>query len=154
MTDGKILEVEVAGVKDPLYCLSSDLDLIKLIRQAPKLKPRCELIAPLDNMLWDRKLVKALFNFDYTWEIYTPADQRQYGYYVLPLLYGDEFIARVEAVADRKTKLLIVKNIWVEPGITITAKLEKSILEALSRLAKFNEMDFNQTTLTHVEPKI
>lgn len=154
LTDGKILEVEVAGVKDPLYCLSSDLDLIKLIRQAPKLKPRCELIAPLDNMLWDRKLVKALFNFDYTWEIYTPADQRQYGYYVLPLLYGDEFIARVEAVADRKTKLLIVKNIWVEPGITITAKLEKSILEALSRLAKFNEMDFNQTTLTHVEPKI
>ena len=46
-------------------------------------------IGPLDNLIWDRDLIRWLFEFDYTWEVYKPAAQRQYGHYVLPVLYGD-----------------------------------------------------------------
>ena len=46
-------------------------------------------IGPLDNLIWDRDLIRWLFDFDYTWEVYKPAEQRQYGHYVLPVLYGD-----------------------------------------------------------------
>ena len=51
------------------------------------------MIAPLDNLLWDLKLIETLFDFRYTWEVYKPADKRDYGYYVLPVLYGDRFVA-------------------------------------------------------------
>ena len=104
MEEEKIIEVTVDGIKEKLYCLSTDRGLLKTVLQEAELKIRCELLAPLDNMLWDRRLIKALFDFDYKWEIYTPEAQRKYGYYVLPLLYGDRFIGRVEAIRDRKAK--------------------------------------------------
>jgi uncharacterized protein YcaQ len=62
--------------------------------------------APLDSLIWDRKLIKALFGFNYTWEIYTPAEKRKYGAYILPILWGERFIGRIEAVNDRKPKSL------------------------------------------------
>ena len=59
-------------------------------------KARLEFLAPLDPMLWDRKLIEAIWNYQYSWEIYTPAVKRKYGYYVLPVVYGDRFIGRIE----------------------------------------------------------
>jgi uncharacterized protein YcaQ len=53
------------------------------------------LIAPLDNLMWDLNLVEMLFGFRYAWEVYKPADKRHYGYYVLPVLYGDRLVARL-----------------------------------------------------------
>ena len=87
-------------------------------------KPRCEFIAPLDCMLWDRKLIRALFHFDYTWEIYTPPAKRKYGYYTLPVLYGDRFVGRIEAVSDTKAGVLRVKNVWYEDGVKQTKTLD------------------------------
>jgi len=139
LEEEKIVEITVEGIKDKLYCLSSDKGLLELTLQNPDLKARCELIAPLDNMLWDRKLIKALFDFDYKWEIYTPQSQRKYGYYVLPLLYGDSFIGRLEVVCDRKNKELLVKNIWYENNINQTKKLQTAIDKCLKRFAIFNE---------------
>jgi uncharacterized protein len=62
----------------------------------PALEPRVVFVAPLDQFMWDRKMVAHLFGFDYTWEIYTPLAKRKWGYYVLPVLYGDSLVARVE----------------------------------------------------------
>lgn len=138
LADEKILEIIVEGIKDKLYCLSDDRGLLETVLQEPGLKARCELIAPLDNMLWDRRLIKALFDFDYKWEIYTPEIQRKYGYYILPLLYGDRFIGRVEAICDRKAKTLVVKNIWYENGIRHTKKLQTAIDNCICRFARFN----------------
>jgi uncharacterized protein YcaQ len=90
-------------------------------------------------MLWDRRLIKALFDFDYKWEIYTPKEQRKYGYYVLPLLYGDRFIGRVEAIRDSKAKTLIVKNIWYERDAERTKALQTAIDDCLHKFAVFNE---------------
>ena len=142
LEEEKILEIKVDSIKDRLYCLSTDRDILETVLQEPELKARCELIAPLDNMLWDRRLIKAVFNFDYKWEIYTPEIQRKYGYYVLPLLYGDSFIGRVEAICDRKAGTLAVKNIWYEKGVKQTKKLQTAINNCICKLADFNECKY------------
>ncbi len=146
LAEEKILEITVEYVKDKLYCLSSDRDILEFVLQEPKLKARCELIAPLDNMLWDRKLIKTLFGFDYKWEIYTPEKQRKFGYYVLPLLYNDCFIGRVEAVCDRKGKTLDVKNIWYEENLKPAKRLETAINACICRFAEFNECKYVSET--------
>ncbi len=136
--EGKILEISVEGLKEQLYCRAEDLSLIEAVLRNAPFKSRCELLAPLDCMLWDRKLIRALFGFDYTWEIYTPAEKRKYGFYVLPLLYGDTFAGRVEAVAEKRTGTLTVKNIWYEDGVRQTKKLEAAVEGCLRRFARFN----------------
>ena len=88
----------------------------KVIGQKPS-AGRAIILAPLDNMLWDRKLIKELFGFDYKWEVYKPVSERSYGYYVLPVLYGDRFIARFEPGWDKTSGTIIVKNWWWEPGV-------------------------------------
>lgn len=139
LSEEKVLEISVEGLKDRLYCLEADRGILDRVLQGLEQKARCELLAPLDNMLWDRRLIKALFGFDYKWEIYMPEIQRKYGYYVLPLLYGERFIGRVEAICDRKQKTMIVKNIWYEKGVRQTKKLQKAVDNCLGRLADFNE---------------
>ena len=136
--DRKILAVHVAGMKDPLYCVASDRPLLDVIRQDTSLAPRCELLAPLDNLLWDRRLIRSLFGFDYTWEIYTPAAKRRYGTYVLPLLFGDRFTGRLEAVCDRKEKNLVVRRIWYETDVQPDSRLQEAVGDCLQRFARFN----------------
>ena len=101
-------------------------------------KPRLEFLAPLDPMLWDKAMIAALWDFSYSWEIYTPAVKRKYGYYTLPVLWGEDFIGRIEAVADRKNAVLQVKHFWPESGVRQTKKLHAAISGALKRLARFN----------------
>jgi len=134
-----IIPITVEGIKDTLYCLATDIPLLERILANKKLKPRMELIAPLDCLMWDRKLIQALFGFSYTWEIYTPSHKRQYGAYTLPLLYGHALIGRVEVINDRKTGMLVVKNIWFEDGVKQTKKLQEELDKCLKRFAKFNE---------------
>ncbi len=110
----KLIEVRVEGLSDSLYARASEAALLDEIASGAAYAPRTELIAPLDCLLWDRRLIRALFGFAYTWEIYTPEAKRQYGYYVLPLLCGEDFAGRVEAVADRREKMLRVKGVWWE----------------------------------------
>jgi uncharacterized protein YcaQ len=127
ISEGIILDTEVDGLKDKLYFLSEDTGLINYILQNLKLSKRCEFLAPLDNMLWDRKLIKALFKFDYKWEIYTPETERKYGHYVLPILYGDSFIGRIEFFCHRKEHKMAVKNLWYEDSAEITKETETAL---------------------------
>lgn len=138
LNEANIFAVTVEQMKDILYCRAEDLPLIEAVLNNPEPKYRCELIAPLDNLMWDRKLINELFGFDYTWEIYTPAIKRKFGYYALPLLYGENFIGRVEAIAERKTRVLVVKNIWYENGVKQPMKLRTALDDCFKRLAIFN----------------
>ncbi len=138
LEDGLILEVTVEGLNDLLYICEDDRDILESVLAEEEFAPRCELIAPLDSLIWDRKLIKALFGFEYKWEIYTPAVKRKYGAYVLPILYGEGFIGRVEAVCERKTKTLIIKNIWYEDNVKQTKKLQNTINTCLRHFMKFN----------------
>ncbi len=137
--EGELTAVQVDGIRFPLYMLSGDLPLLEsVVSGQAGLKPRLEFIAPLDPMMWDRKLAEAVWGFRYKWEIYTPADQRKYGYYVLPVLCGDRFIGRIEPKADRKAGILTVNHVWFEPGVRVTKKISGQIDRAVQRLAKLN----------------
>jgi len=151
LADNEIIEISIDNIKDKLYCLKADSGLLETVLQNPKIKERCELLAPLDNMLWDRKLIKLLFDFEYKWEIYKPESQRKYGYYVLPVLYGDRFVGRIEIVNDRNAKCLLVKKIWFEAGVKQTKKLEKLLDICLGRFALFNCCD-EVKKLVHCSP--
>ena len=138
--EGSIQKAAVDGIRFPVYFLTEDLPLVDAVLSDDiDLTQRLEFLAPLDPMLWDRKLIEAIWDYQYSWEIYTPAEKRKYGYYVLPMLYGEKMAGRIEAAADRKAETLVVKNIWYEPGIRQTKKLNTAIDAALRRLAKFNE---------------
>ncbi len=138
--EGVIRKTAVEGIRFPMYFLTEDLPLFEaVLSDAVDLSRRLEFLAPLDPMLWDRKLVEAIWDYQYSWEIYTPAEKRKFGYYVLPVLYGEKMAGRIEAAADRKAETLVIKNIWYEPGIRQTKKLNTAVGAAIGRLAKFND---------------
>ena len=136
---GAIHPVHIEGIKTVFYYRAEDDPLMQdVLAERADLKPRLEFLAPLDPFLWDKALIEALWGFRYSWEIYTPADRRKYGYYTLPVLWGEQFIGRIEAAADYKNGILRVKNLWLEHGIRMTKKLRTAVERALVRFSKFN----------------
>lgn len=123
---GLVTKVIVEGINEDLYCLT------EFLLKKEEIKKKISFIAPLDNLIWDRNLTKKLFDFDYKWEVYTPIVNRKYGYYVLPILYGSDFIGRIEFEMHRNHDVLVVKNIWWENSkeqtILIKGKLDKALL--------------------------
>ena len=138
LDEGTITQIAIEGLKQKFYICTADIPIIEKVLTNPIIKHRCEFIAPLDSLMWDKRLIKTIFNFEYTWEIYTPAVKRKYGTYVLPILYGDRFIGRIEAVNERKTNTLVIKNIWYEDGVKQTKKLKAAVSACIKRFAKFN----------------
>ena len=135
LDEKKLIAIEVEDVNVRCLLAAEDAPLLEEVMTAKTCKPRLEFIAPLDNMIWDRKWIKELFGFSYTWEIYTPAEKRIYGYYTLPILYGTAFIGRIEMARDAARKLLIVKKIWYEDS-SYKSRLPL-IQKALKRYQKF-----------------
>ena len=137
---GAILSAQVEGIKPVFYFRTEDEPLMQAVLAGTlDKKPRMEFLAPLDPLLWDKTMIAALWDFHYSWEIYTPADKRNYGYYTLPVLWGSDFIGRIEAVADQKDNTLRVKNIWLEPGVKQTKKLQLSLDRTIRRFSHFND---------------
>lgn len=88
--EGRLVSVEVEGV-----AAHATAEFLALLDQ-PSLEPEVKFLAPLDQFLWDRKMIAHLFGFDYIWEVYVPEAKRRWGYYVLPVLFGNTLVARVE----------------------------------------------------------
>jgi uncharacterized protein len=111
--EGRVVAISVDDDTTVYFAPPAVAEMIN--RWAPGRPAPAEIpfVAPLDNVMWDRRLIRDLFAFDYTWEVYKPASQRRYGYYVLPVLYGDTFIARWEP--RREDRHLVVRGIWWEP---------------------------------------
>ena len=138
--EGKIRSIYIEGIKPPFYYRSEYDDLMQsVLEETADLKPRMSFIAPLDPLMWDKSLVQAIFDFKYSWEIYTPAGKRKYGYYTLPIIFGDRFIGRIEAVPDKKDKVLQVKGLWWESDVKVTKKINNALEKALKQFAKFND---------------
>ena len=134
---GAILEVSVEGMKQPLFIKSEYKELLDKVMNEERLSKKAVFLAPLDNLIWDRKLIGELFDFDYIWEVYKPATLRSYGYYVLPVLYGDRFIARFEPGWDKAGSKMLIKNWWWEPGIKKSEQLKKDLVKCLKEFAEY-----------------
>ncbi|MBS1249544.1 MAG: hypothetical protein MAG431_01124 [Chloroflexi bacterium] len=100
--------------------------LDKITTQAPS-PPQAAFIAPLDNLMWDRKSLTWVFDFEYVWEVYKPKEKREYGYYVLPVIYGDRFVARFQPVFDKENKALAIQNWWWEEGVKPDAAMKSAL---------------------------
>ncbi len=112
INEGKVAEVQVEDLRKPLYLRSEDVPILESAR-ASSADGRMRVIAPLDNLIWDRKLIEALYGFQYRWEVYVPAPQRKFGYYVLPVYCRDQFVARFEPKHFRGG-VLSIANWWWE----------------------------------------
>ena len=138
--EGKISPVEVEGIKALFYYRSEDDALMdRIIEGRQDLKPRMSFLAPLDPLMWDKALILALWDYRYSWEIYTPAVKRKYGYYTLPVLFGDRFVGRIEVIPDRKEHILNVKGLWWEPDVRVTKKISAALDRTLREFGRFND---------------
>lgn len=139
---GALLPLRVEGIRDTLYLAVADEAALEASLALGEAAPRCELIAPLDSFLWDRRLIQALFGFSYTWEIYTKPDKRVYGPYVLPILMDGQLVGRVEPVLDRAAGRLRLRGLWWEEGVAPTRGRQRALNGALSRLAAYHGASF------------
>ena len=125
----KVIEIQIEDMKSPFYLTKESYRLL-LESLDQELVDSIRFIAPLDNFIWDRALVKELFDFEYTWQVYVPEAKRIYGYYVLPILYKDTFIGRLEPSRNKnRNNMLEIKNIWYE-NASYKNKQIKSLIEA------------------------
>jgi uncharacterized protein YcaQ len=111
--EGALVSVLVDGLRGPRFVLREELELLGA---APEPPPSVAFLAPLDPLVWDRNLLKSLFGFDYIWEVYVPQVRRRWGYYVLPLLFRDRLVGRIEPRIDRGGKRVQVLGLWWEEG--------------------------------------
>lgn len=129
---GEIEEVCVDTVDSHMYCSHKELQYFDV--DCSNLQKRVEFLAPLDNLLWDRKLLSDIFSFDYIWEIYIPEAKRQFCSYCQPILWGNELVGRIELKVEGTC--LTVRNIWIERPVDRIFLL--SLKEKLIRFAHFN----------------
>lgn len=141
LTQGKVTEVSVDGIAPTLYLRTEDENSLYSALSDRTRAPRAAVLAPLDNLLWDRRLVAELFDFDYRWEVYKPAPLRDFGYYVLPILYGDRFVARFEPARGSAGGAVVIRNWWWEPGITLSDEMRAALTDCFREFLAYLEAD-------------
>ncbi len=165
--EGVLAAVGIEGLKETYYLPLEDYDLLDTLEQGgvpARWKPLPEVsspattneevnfLAPLDNVIWDRVRLKELFDFDYVWEVYKPAHARKWGYYTLPILFGDRFVGRIAPRLDRKTRTLHIEGFWLEEADTTAQAqaanpvFEQALNAGLTRFARFHDAAYLDTT--------
>lgn len=130
---GALIPCRIEGRDEIFYAMPEAADMLEKAGH----RPTARFIAPLDNLLWDRDMIEALFGFKYRWEVYTPVEKRQYGYYVLPVLYGSRFVARFEPEPVAKAGQFRVKGWWWEDDARVSRAMLEAIEAAMARFARF-----------------
>jgi hypothetical protein len=111
-----------------LYCLRDDVRLLEALSRDPAPKagePTVRLLAPLDPLIYDRTLTARLWNFDYTWEAYTPPAKRVRGYYAMPVLVGTCIVGHVDPKANRETRRIRLNSRRIKRGHSVTRALQQ-----------------------------
>ncbi len=145
-TKGRIVACALIGPdgrRRPGWLQPSDLDLVERLERLRPRRDRGVLLSPFDPVLWDRRRVKQLFQFDQVLEIFKPAARRIYGYYCLPVLAGEKLVARLDLKADRRVGRLKVLALHFEAGRsarTVPAADRQAARSALARYAEALEL--------------
>lgn len=128
---GEFIETKVTDGSIRKYLTTREI--FEAAENTPDLQTddRIRFIGPLDPVVWDRKLAKDIFAFDYIWEVYKPKAKRIWGYYCLPVLYRDKFIGRIDPKIDHKSETLRISNAYFEKGITLKEEIRESLIRAL-----------------------
>lgn len=120
LAEGALVQVSVEGVRGERCVVAPEAAALdEAARSTAAGEPAgtsVAFLAPLDPLVWDRELLRTLFDFDYVWEVYVPAAKRRWGYYVLPILFGDRLVGRIEPRIETKADQLRIVDVWWEPG--------------------------------------
>jgi uncharacterized protein YcaQ len=112
---GALVAVDVEGVRGKRFVLAEEL---ALLQAPPEPTLSVAFIPPFDSLLWDVGLLASLFGFDYVWEGFFAPAKRRWGYYVLPIVFGDRFVGRIEPRIDRDRARVEVLDVWWEDGFS------------------------------------
>jgi uncharacterized protein len=129
---GRAVEVAIEGLPGERFVHVDDLPLLDQIERG-EWEPRTTLLSPFDTLIHDRERTEELFDFRFRLEIYVPKAQREYGYFVLPILHGDRLIGRADPEYDRKRRVLTIKALHWEPKAPAGGK--KAARTAIAELA-------------------
>jgi hypothetical protein len=157
---GRFAQVQIEGGRETYLVLGEDVPVLESLAKGkvpkgwnPKETSTWEevtFLAPLD-IVSARGRAKKLFDFEYTWEVYTPAHKRRWGYYVLPILYGDDLVARLDPKLDRTTMTLEIKGFWHQEDAPVKdVGFANALARGLIRFAKF--LGAKQVDLSAIEP--
>ena len=137
---GALAPVEVQNVRGRRFVLAGELELLE---SPPEPAPSVAFIPPFDSLLWDTGLVESLFGFEHVWEGFFPPLKRRWGYYVLPILFGDRFVGRIEPRIDAAERRVKVLNVWWERGFAPRSAegFHEAMQEALSAYRRFAGAD-------------
>lgn len=134
---GEVLAVGVEGHPETLYMRAADLPTLEQAQNGKTPRAQAAFIAPLDNLIWNRRLIGELFGFTYIWEVYKPKKDRQYGYYTMPVLYGDKFVARMDAKLDRKSNVLTLNGWWWEDNVKVSSAMQNAVKARFKKFMKY-----------------
>lgn len=136
VAEGRVAQVKVEAADGSAGKVAYALaDVGRRIRDLPEMPSMMRLLCPFDPVLRDRARAHRLFNFHFRFEAFVPAAERKHGYYVMPILRGDELVGKADPKFDRATGTLHVRKVWWEPGVKVTRRLLTSLEEAAHRLA-------------------
>ncbi len=136
--DSSIHQVRVEGFqeRDERYVHDLDLRLLESMKD-DAFQPRVSLLPPFDNLICGRARTNRVFGFDYSHEMFLPEHKRKFGYYVLPILWGDRLIGRVAPLMERSKERLLINSLHAEPGAPGDKEVASKIGDAIQRLAEF-----------------
>jgi hypothetical protein len=138
---GELVAFEIEGLEDQRFCALADRLETVLNQPDGDLGHIVHILSPFDNLVIRRDWVNAVFSFSYKLEAYTPKAKRKYGYFSLPILWGDQFVGRVDAKADRKPKTLIIRKLTFEPEFDDLDALMPPFVARLREFAAFNKCE-------------
>jgi uncharacterized protein len=141
---GSLVPVDVEGVRGKRLVVAEELALLE---SPPEPGGSVAFIAPFDSFLWDTALLANVFGFEFVWEGFFPAEKRRWGYYVLPILFGDRLVGRIEPRIDRERACVEVVGLWWEEGFAFHrdegfAGAMRAALHAYLRFAGAERLDW------------
>jgi uncharacterized protein YcaQ len=111
--EGELVPVEIEGLRGKRLVLRDEAGLLEALPEPP---PSVAFLPPFDPLVWDRPLLGSLFGFDYVWDLFHPPEKRRFGWYVLPILFRDRFVGRIEPRIERDDSSVRVLGLWWEEG--------------------------------------